>query len=104
MPDTVISAIDGVLTGADVVNVTIASTSWRSTTAKRRRSVTAADFQEVFTGTGITAEARDCAIEGTSYLTYKLVSNATYSKDDCLSFCASVDGCGEFPLCSPRST
>ena len=102
LPNTVVTAIDDILTGADVVNITTASTGWSPTTAKRRRSVISGDFQEVFTGTGTTAEARDCAIEGTSYQTYKLVPNATYStsKVDCISFCASVDSCGEF---SPRS-
>ncbi|KXN92682.1 hypothetical protein AN958_00352 [Leucoagaricus sp. SymC.cos] len=36
---------------------------------------------------------RDGSIEGTAYLTYTVVSNLTYSVDDCLRFCDRVDGC-----------
>jgi hypothetical protein len=66
------------------------------------------DFTQVFAGTGTKPNDRDGSIEGTAYLTFTMVSNATYNVDDCLAFCRSVKGCGEssvppFCLCSPSS-
>ena len=53
-------------------------------------------YEQVFAGTGTNLTARDGAIEGTAYLTYTLVSNATYDVDDCLAFCDRVQGCGTY--------
>ena len=92
-PATVVSAVDGELTGVDVVNVTSANSDGSSLS---KRAVSRSDFHQVFAGSGTGAQDRDCAVEGTAYLTYKLVSNATYNENDCIDFCASVDGCGMF--------
>ena len=93
--DTVVSAVDGNLTGADLVNVTTIADDGSASDSVSRRSVSRDSFHEVFAGTGTGNDDRDCAIEGTAYLTYKLVSNSTYNVDDCLDYCAGVDGCGE---------
>lgn len=47
-------------------------------------------YQLVFNGS---ANPRDAAIQGTAYLTFAYVSNATYNVDDCLRFCDSVPAC-----------
>ncbi|KAH6883641.1 hypothetical protein BKA70DRAFT_1377997 [Coprinopsis sp. MPI-PUGE-AT-0042] len=39
------------------------------------------------------AKRRYAAVEGSAYLTYTVVSNATYNVADCLNFCTRVDGC-----------
>jgi hypothetical protein len=93
--DTVVSAVDGELTGVDLVNVTTITNDGSASDSVSKRAVSRGDFHEVFAGTGTGESDRDCAIEGTAYLTYKLVSNATYGVDDCLDYCAGVDGCGK---------
>ncbi|KAG6831790.1 hypothetical protein H0H92_007467 [Tricholoma furcatifolium] len=57
--------------------------------AKRTNS----GYIQVFDGTGTAPQDRDAAIEGTAYLTYTVVSNATYDVDDCLAACDGVSGC-----------
>jgi len=93
-PETVVSAIDGELTGVDVVNATTTDLPAKRSLDIAKR-VTRADFSTIFSGSGTGPNDRDCAVEGTAYLTYKLVSNATYSVGDCLDFCASTDTCGK---------
>ncbi|KIK62898.1 hypothetical protein GYMLUDRAFT_72584 [Collybiopsis luxurians FD-317 M1] len=88
--DTTVTAVDG-----DLVNATVASTSRRSLTGaashlSRRNN---SNYELVFWGTGTGPNDRDASIEGTAYLTYTVVSNATYDIDDCLAKCDSVDGC-----------
>ncbi|KAG6827736.1 hypothetical protein H0H92_010614 [Tricholoma furcatifolium] len=51
------------------------------------------NYVRVFKGTGMNATDRDAAIEGTAYLTYTLVNNATYNIADCLAYCDSIEGC-----------
>lgn len=48
-------------------------------------------YEQVFAG----LMGRDAAVQGTAYLTYTLVNNATYDVDDCLAFCDRTPGCGE---------
>jgi hypothetical protein len=94
--DTVVTAQDGQLTSAgslrrrDVpVNFNKRDLSGQGNLAKRLPS----GYTQVFSGTGTDPSDRDAAIEGTAYLTYSLVSNATYDVDDCLSFCDSTATC-----------
>ena len=88
--NTTLTAVDGSLTtaGSGGDSPSRRSFSKRST----RRS---SDYELVFSGTGTGPHDRDAAIEGTAYLTYSLVSNATYDVDDCLSKCDQVDTCGK---------
>jgi hypothetical protein len=97
-PVTVVSAVDGSVTGVSVVNATTANIdSTANVTLSRRSDFSRSDFHQVFARSD---SDRDCAIEGTAYLTYKLISNATYDENACINFCASVEGCGmlSFPL------
>lgn len=91
--DTAVTAVDGQVTAAGT-----------NSTASRRSFVTRSegfakrspsDYELVFSGTGTTPNDRDASIEGTAYLTYTLVSNATYDVDDCLAQCDRVETCGK---------
>lgn len=88
--DTALTAVDGSLTtaGSGGDGSSRRSFSERST----RRS---SDYELVFPGTGTGPNDRDASIEGTAYLTYSLVSNATYDVDDCFYKCDQVDTCGK---------
>lgn len=96
--NTTVTAVDG-----DLVNATITTPT---DTPTRRGLSSASDarlsrrnnsnYELVFWGTGTGPNDRDAAIEGTAYLTYTVVSNATYDIDDCLAFCDSVETCGGF--------
>ena len=97
--DTTITAVDGLLTAAG-------SGTEKSTTSRRsfskpsngfsRRSPN--DYELVFSGAGAGPNDRDASIEGTAYLTYSLVSNATYNVDDCLDHCDQIDTCGKLRM------
>ena len=91
VPETTITAVDGQLTAAGSGNST---TGDDSTVSTRRRSVGFAhahgqhlsqraltDYEEVFSGIGGPNDkaARDASIQGTAYLTFTLVNNATYN-------------------------
>lgn len=90
--NTSVTATDGELTAAGSLRRRIASPR----SVKRDIS----EFTEVFAGTGTGPNDRDGSIEGTAYLTYSLVPNATYDVSACLTYCDSVEGCGE-DLISP---
>ncbi|KAJ7486833.1 hypothetical protein FB451DRAFT_1363051 [Mycena latifolia] len=87
VPPTTVTAIDGTLT-----NTTIADAA----SGTRRRDVgrfgkRQANFVEVFAP--LPAGQHDGSIEGTAYLTYTVVNNATYNVQACLDWCAGIDGC-----------
>ena len=90
--NTTLTAVDGSLTtaGSDGDSPSRRSFSERLT----RRS---SDYELVFSGTGTGPNDRDAAIEGTAYLTYSLVSNATYDVEACLSKCDQIETCGKSP-------
>jgi hypothetical protein len=94
VPETVITAVDGQITeaGADpTLRVTTEATPSRRSVERRAIS----DYQQVFDGTGLRADSsRDASIQGTAYLTFTIVNNATYNIADCLNFCSSVPQCG----------
>ncbi|KAG6852896.1 hypothetical protein C0991_008293 [Blastosporella zonata] len=84
--DTTVTAVDGQV----VANgTTVTSLASRSGNYKRQLS----GYEQVFAGTGTGPTDRDASIEGTAYLTYTLVNNATYNINDCLKFCTGVNGC-----------
>ncbi|KAJ7673805.1 hypothetical protein DFH06DRAFT_1467248 [Mycena polygramma] len=85
VPPTAVTAVDGTLT-----NDTVADAS-TSGTAKRREIKRQSEFEKVFDA--LPAGQHDASIEGTAYLTYTLVNNATYNIAACTDWCATVDGC-----------
>lgn len=102
IPATAVTAVDGTLTAAGSLgssNTTTNTTSRRNVVRRSDMSLrSASDYDLVFGGTGLTAAARDASIQGTAYLTFTLVNNATYNVADCLKFCDSVEQCGELPI------
>jgi hypothetical protein len=119
-PPTSVTAIDGTITDA---NTTVADVS--SSNSTRRRNVDPSParhrrgtfgnrsfqphvgkrapksgFEKVFDG--LAAGVHDASIQGTAFLTYTVVSNATYNVQACTDWCATVKGCGTCP--SPPSS
>ncbi|KAF9530204.1 hypothetical protein CPB83DRAFT_892823 [Crepidotus variabilis] len=89
VPETVVTARDGKLTSKG--QLTSNATSLAGLFERSKRSPS--DYILVFGGSPVNSEARDASIEGTAYLTFTLVSNATYNIGDCLAFCDSVREC-----------
>ncbi|KAJ7364656.1 hypothetical protein DFH08DRAFT_275865 [Mycena albidolilacea] len=98
---TVVTAVDGTVTNTTVADVA-------STSSRRRRhhqiarkfsrepgdgfgKRQAGKFEKVFDG--LPADQHDASIQGTAYLTYTVVNNATYNVQGCLDWCANVKGC-----------
>ena len=100
--NTTLTAVDGTLT-----------TDGDDGSSRRRRSFSdserltsrdwTSNYELVFSGTGSGLWDRDAAVEGTAYLTYSLVSNATYNVDDCLKKCDEEEMCGKYTLHSPNA-
>ena len=93
VPPTVVTAVNGTLTDAGTN-----STASRRSVLSPSQSLSKrdpSDYTLVFSGTGTDPSDRDAAIEGTAYLTYSLVSNATYDVTDCLASCDAVETCGK---------
>ena len=84
---TTVTAVDG-----SILSTPVSSTSSRRELSRR----SAANYELVFNGTGVGPTDRDASIEGTAYLTFTTVNNATYNVADCLAFCDSVPTCGKF--------
>ncbi|KAJ7364657.1 hypothetical protein DFH08DRAFT_950223 [Mycena albidolilacea] len=97
---TLVTAVDGTITNTTVADV--ASTSRRRRhhqiarkfgrdpgdgLAKRQ----AGKFEKVFDG--LAAGQHDASIQGTAYLTYTVVNNATYNVQGCLDWCSTIKGC-----------
>ncbi len=89
--NTTITALDG-----DLVNATIPASRRGLSSEVPIARRTNSNYEMVFNGTGTALSDRDGSIEGTAYLTYSLVSNATYDVEDCLALCDRVSGCGKF--------
>ncbi|KAJ7625788.1 hypothetical protein FB45DRAFT_922306 [Roridomyces roridus] len=75
VPATTVTAVDG-----DLVNSTVASVADSSRRRKRQTSQPG-EYIEVFAPKA--AGVHDASIEGTAYLTYTVVNNATYNVDGC---------------------
>ncbi|KAJ7648014.1 hypothetical protein FB45DRAFT_895035 [Roridomyces roridus] len=97
VPPVAVTALDGTALNATVADVTSSTSTRRRSSpllarepaepfVKRTRSYT-----QVFSGQAPGVE--DAYVDGTAYLTYKLVNNGTYNVQECLDFCDSVDGC-----------
>lgn len=99
---TEVTAIDGELTDAGIASPKKRSTSAQGLETRfnmgsivslksEERGIN--DYIKVFDAS---TSSKDASIQGTAYLTYKLVSNSTtYNNglNECLSFCDSVTGC-----------
>lgn len=92
-----VTAVDGQVTGSGSDFTVAAVTTTTHSQSKRSPS----DYEQVFSGTGSLEADRDGSIQGTAYLTYTVVSNATYDVNACLAFCDRVDGCGELSHSTP---
>lgn len=88
--EAVVTAVDGHLTEAGEAAAPSSSTK----RSLRRRD--ANDYNLVFSGTGTNAADRDAYVQGTAYLTYHLVNNATYNVEACLDHCSSEPRCGKW--------
>ncbi|KAJ7230152.1 hypothetical protein GGX14DRAFT_553638 [Mycena pura] len=92
-PTTNVTAVDGTLT-----NATVADVAGTGSTRSRDASpsvVGARGYEEVF-GDAPPRQACAMSTQGTVYLTYTVVNNATYNIQACLDFCDQVDGCGTY--------
>lgn len=90
IPETAVTAVDGTITAAGALNSTTSRRSLSSGFIRRSPS----NYETVFTGTGTGPNDRDGSIQGTAYLTFTTVNNATYNIDDCLAFCDGIEQCG----------
>ncbi|KAJ6523252.1 hypothetical protein DFH09DRAFT_1047313 [Mycena vulgaris] len=85
---TTVTAIDGTVTNSTIA---AASVSTRRRRARRFGKRTSA-FKQVFSG--LAPDVHDASIEGTAYLTYTVVNNATYNVQACQDWCLNnVQGC-----------
>ncbi|KAG6918640.1 hypothetical protein DXG01_012759 [Tephrocybe rancida] len=99
--NTVVTALDGKLSTVAISPAVRSVWSKHGDSLKPRASRhgsfwakrTHSGYSKVFDGTGTHRADRDGSIEGTAYLTYTVVSNATYNINDCLAACDRVSGC-----------
>ncbi|KAJ7736590.1 hypothetical protein DFH07DRAFT_779660 [Mycena maculata] len=87
VPPTTVTAVDGTVTNTTIAGAS-AGTRRRSAGRLGKRQ---SGYTEIFKP--LPASEHDASIEGTAYLTYTVVSNATYDVQACLDFCDTVDGC-----------
>jgi len=91
IPETAVTAVDGTITAAGSLNTNSTSSRRSLSSGFARRSPS--NYDTVFTGTGTGPTDRDGSIEGTAYLTFTTVNNATYNINDCLAFCDGIEQC-----------
>ncbi|KAJ6511634.1 hypothetical protein DFH09DRAFT_1100386 [Mycena vulgaris] len=88
VPPTAVTALDGTLTNASIPDLSAAPSARRDLGRLGKRQ---SGFEQVFAP--LPAGQHDGSIEGTAYLTYTVVNNATYNVKDCTDFCARTTGC-----------
>ncbi|TFK68010.1 hypothetical protein BDN72DRAFT_858751 [Pluteus cervinus] len=108
VPETVVTAVDGNVTIAGQNSssllgvlhdtsahpeVTTGSIIGSSSVSSPSRKRMLDGYTTVFEGTGTGPNDRDASIQGTAYLTYKVLDNSTYDVDGCQDFCNSVPAC-----------
>ncbi|KAF7360876.1 hypothetical protein MSAN_01117200 [Mycena sanguinolenta] len=86
VPPTMVTAVDGKLT-----NTTIPALSALSSEDRRDIQLRQSGYQNIFQG--LPPNQHDAAIEGTAYLTYTVVNNATYNIQACTDWCNTIEGC-----------
>lgn len=87
IPPTTVTAVDGTLT-----NTTVADAGPFRLRDAGRLGKRDSGFEKLFDGLAV--GQHDASIEGTAYLTYTVVNNATYNVQACLDWCAGIDECG----------
>lgn len=96
VPETTVTAVDGDVAANATANSRRSLSAPESWIPRQNKGNVAlmsranSDYVQVF---GPATSGPDASIQGTAYLTYKLVSNSTYNVDQCLSFCTAVPGC-----------
>ncbi|KAF7356083.1 hypothetical protein MVEN_00938200 [Mycena venus] len=88
VPPTSVTAVDGTVTNSSIAAVSAGGTRRRDVGRLGKR---ASGFEKVFDG--LPADQHDASIQGTAYLTYTVVNNATYNVKACLDWCTTVKGC-----------
>ncbi|KAJ7792031.1 hypothetical protein B0H14DRAFT_3890257 [Mycena olivaceomarginata] len=95
---TLVTAVDGTVTNSTIAETVTNSTGADASSASRRRRLgdgvakrETGKFEKVFDG--LPADQHDASIQGTAYLTYTVVNNATYNVQGCLDWCSTVKGC-----------
>ncbi|KAJ6532113.1 hypothetical protein DFH09DRAFT_1408752 [Mycena vulgaris] len=88
VPPTTVTAVDSTLTNTTVAGAASGPTRRRDIGRFGKRQP---GFEKVFDGKP--AGEHDASIQGTAYLTYTVVNNATYNVQACLDWCAGIDGC-----------
>ncbi|KAF7354383.1 hypothetical protein MVEN_01127100 [Mycena venus] len=86
IPPTTVTAVDGTLT-----NTTVADAGSSRRRDAGRLGKRDSGFEKLFDG--LPVGQHDASIEGTAYLTYTVVNNATYNVQACLDWCAGINGC-----------
>ncbi|KAF8205867.1 hypothetical protein K438DRAFT_1917903 [Mycena galopus ATCC 62051] len=85
---TMVTAIDGEITNATIPGLSVSSNRRRYIPRIQQRQ---SGFQNSFHG--LPLDQHDAAIEGTAYLTYTVVNNATYNIKACTDWCNTIQGC-----------
>ncbi|KAF7333122.1 hypothetical protein MVEN_02377600 [Mycena venus] len=95
VPPTSVTAIDGTITNTTIADVSASNSTFRRELGRRRNigrfGKRQSGFEKVFDG--LPAGQHDASIEGTAYLTYTVVNNATYNVKACTDWCTTVKGC-----------
>jgi len=89
VPPTMVTALDGTITNTTIADLSAANSTRRRDVGRfgKRQS----GFEKIFDG--LPADQHDASIEGTAYLTYTVVNNATYNVKACTDWCNTVQGC-----------
>ncbi|KAJ7148547.1 hypothetical protein C8R43DRAFT_521131 [Mycena crocata] len=87
VPDTRVTAVDGTLTNTSISGMSSGTSRRDAGRFGKRQS----GFEKVFDG--LPAGKHDGSIQGTAYLTYTVVNNATYNVKACTDWCATINGC-----------
>ncbi|KAF7334515.1 hypothetical protein MVEN_02281000 [Mycena venus] len=89
VPPTSVTAIDGTVTNSTIGGVSAGNSTRRRDVGRlgKRQS----KFEKIFDG--LPADQHDASIQGTAYLTYTVVNNATYNIQACLDWCAGINEC-----------
>ncbi|KAJ7676729.1 hypothetical protein DFH06DRAFT_1266209 [Mycena polygramma] len=89
VPPTLVTAVDGTLTNSTIASAFNASMANRREI--RRSTKRQSGFGNLFEA--LPAGQHDASIEGTAYLTYTVVNNATYNVEACTDWCTTIEGC-----------